>query len=171
MQGRVAKYLCDWTDTTNARVLFDSEEHGMDHDAFHSAVIGQTNVAFIIVTDTDDVFGGFVGQPIRPKKQPCESLFLFSFQCHGRAAVPARWFVTPEKVPTHRVFWFYNVDNGNGSWFQFGTGEKLSFGIDTWCFCNQVSQFVDGLGDETLAGVAWPDFYVPKRLLVVSLSR
>ena len=127
--ARCASTLKQWTGKTTANVIFDSMVDEFTNECFFNKVKGRPNIAQIATTTDGDVFGGFYSVAVTEQWEDFQdpSMFIFSFESHGRCRTPQR-FVVKEKWKSRacmRFFkdncngWFVRFDSGGG-WFYLG---------------------------------------------------
>ena len=118
------------------------------------------------------MFGGFYSVAVTKQEERFydPTIFVFSFESHGRCMTPQR-FVVEDEVRSEKYVRFFK-DNSNerfvdvGGWFgYFFLGNKKS---DTWC--SALSSGFVGIQNTTLTGNTYPDRFTCTRVVAVHLQ-
>ena len=172
--------LKEWTAASAAAVVYDSAVDPFTVDGLFAKVKNKPNVAVIGFTTGRDVFGEFYRIPITETDQKAAfdpSIFVFSFEAHGRCAAPKKFAVWPafvakaqavfckrEKERTYGFLWFW-VDGQGG--FYLGNERSMSY-------CKNAANAFAGLDNTTLTGANTThnggEYHHPTRLVAVQLS-
>ena len=147
-----------WTGKSGIRVVFDSVvDPFTDHDLF-DRIKGKRNVAVIAFTTDGDVFGGF--HHVAVTEHECSffdpSMFIFSFQSHGRCMTPQRFVLREEMKGNVSVYYYRDCRTGWFVWF--GADDVCSLGLGNErgaMWCHRLSNGFKGVQDTTLTGKAW----------------
>ena len=145
--------LKEWTGKTSAAVVFDSTNDEFTHDGLFNKVRGKENITVIGFTTDGDVFGGFSSraETKQDKRFYDPTIFVFSFESHGRCVTPQPFVVKgwlKEKVCVRwendwNGFVFFGVDFAGN--FLLGNESSKSY-------CHSMSRGFEGLEDTTLTG-------------------
>ena len=86
--------LKEWTGKDSVSCVYDSNVDAFTHDGLFEKIVNKPNIALVGFTADGDVFGAFHGPAAtrfgRNVYDP--SMFLFSFESHGRCPTPQRFF-------------------------------------------------------------------------------
>ena len=144
-----------WTGKASASVVYDSTVDEFTGNGLFEIVKDKPNVAIVGFTTDGDVFGGFYHdaeiESVNWFLDP--SMFIFSFESHGRCKTPQRFVVKEEERWRGEIisltmdgeygFVFFGVGCGRG----FYLGNEKSFS-----YCDELSRAFEGLEDTTLTG-------------------
>ena len=145
--------LTQWTGKPEATVVFDSLVDALAVDTFAQAVTGTPDVALVAVTTDGDVLGAFFSGALTGPDVACPdaSVFVFSFESHGRCMTPQRFVLKPSAVEHASVRLL--PAPGVGVEFLFSERASLLLSDDqTPSTTSSLSEAFDGLEDETLVG-------------------
>ena len=108
--------LKQWTGTSTATTLYDSDVECFSNRAVMDALQGRPNIALVAISTDGDVFGGFHSRPVRRRSPHANDpdIFLFSFRAYGSRDAPQRFVASREK--RDRALVRYNPCQGP-SWF------------------------------------------------------
>ena len=172
-------HLKQWTDTQNARVIYDSAVDEFTEDGLFEKVKGKENIALVGLTTEGDVFGGFYSVAVDSQDGEFNdpSIFAFSFESHGRCMTPQR-FAVNEKLRKDAGVTFYKGWPAGFVLFWAGCfASGFCLGNErSESFCDEVSFVFEGLENTTLTGNFIPRFdrtgprYHCARLVAVQLS-
>ena len=83
-----------WTGKVSAVIVFDSTVDEFTSDGLFEKVRGKPNVAVVGFTTDGGVFGGFYSVSVTTFETHYDpTVFVFSFESHGRCETPKRFVV------------------------------------------------------------------------------
>ena len=170
--------LKEWTGMTSAEVVYNSAVDEFTDDGLFEKVKGKPNIALIVFTSDEDVFGGFYSVAVTEQKKSFydPNIFAFSLESSGRCITPQKFevkdgvrdkanvfFYKDHLRKTFMTFWVYGVCG-----FHLGGQES-----NTRCW--GLSRGFAGLSDTTLSGETNYDDKNPsshhcRRLFAIQLS-
>ena len=107
---RCVDALKEWTGKVSATKIFDSTVDEFMDDRLFEKVKGKRNVAVVGFTTDGDVFGGFYSVAVtKQDKYYNPTMFVFSFESHGRCMTPQR-FVAKEEMKSRASVEFFKND-------------------------------------------------------------
>ena len=151
---RCVNALRQWTGKAKATVVYDSTFDEFMVEGLFDKVKGKPNIAIIATTMGGDVFGGFYSVAATKQDEYFfdPTIFVFSFESHGRCQTPKRFPVKEGyKTSAYVKFWkdnhagFVSFGAGSTGWFWLGNERSNSF-------CYYMSLAFQGLEDTTLTG-------------------
>ena len=94
---KLTEILQKWAGKTRFTVVFDSDADGAGFETFQTRLLHRSNLAFVGITQNNDVFGAYLNVTI-DRISFCSFYddpdhFIFSFNTNGRCRTPRRWFV------------------------------------------------------------------------------
>ena len=174
--GKCTRQLKEWTGKAHGDVIYDSKADPFTADGLFEKVKGKENIALIATTSDGDVFGGFYRHDVTEQNRLFSNptIFIFSFESHGRCTTPKR-FSVKERLKQKATVCFNNnhingfvdfwVDNAGG----FFLGNQKSNSV-----CVNLSRGFEGIHDTTLTGKNGTNLIGPyhhcTRLVAVQLS-
>ena len=146
--------LKEWTGKASAAIVFDSTVDEFTHKGLFNKVEGKENIAVIGFTADGDMFGGFYSKAVtEPEKKFFDpSIFIFSFESHGRCAMPQQFIV--KEGMKEDVFVRFDKNGRKGFVFfgVYGFGGFFLGNQTSDSYCWDISRVCDGLVDTTLTG-------------------
>ena len=169
--------LKEWTGKARATIVYDSKIDPFTHNGLFQVVKGKPNIAIVGFTTGGDVFGGFYSVAVteQDKNFYDPTMFIFSFESHGRCETPQR-FVLKEELKEKANVYFYKEHSYGVVWFGvYLCGWFLLGNERSDSFCCNISRAFDRLEDTTLTGqnnTDWthPPFHHCTRLVAVQLE-
>ena len=100
--------LKEWTGASDAAILYDSTVDEFCPDGVFNTIKNKTNVAIIGFTTDGDVVGGFysVAVPYQGDEFRDPTVFLFSFESHGRCMTPQRFTLRSDARDSAEVYFY-----------------------------------------------------------------
>ena len=169
----LVRVLTIWTGKNTARLLYDSTVDEFTADGFFEKVRCKPNIAVVGFTSRDDVFGAFhsvaVAERDREVKDP--TVFVFSFESHGRCATPKMFTLNPVVKWKEAVCLCTGGRDGSHGFLkvsnpQAGCEVFLGTPKHQTC-CHDTRKCFEGLDDTTLTRSV---FYRCTRVLAVQMD-
>ena len=147
--------LVQWTKNANARVVYDSNTDFFTDKELFEHVKDRGDIALIAFTTDGDVFGGYYSVAVTQQDKDFydDSVFMFSFESHGRCETPQLFALKQEMSHLARVKYF-NAD-GNGWFVRFGVygfGHLGLGDINSRTWNKNFACCFQGMQDTTLTG-------------------
>ena len=143
-----------WTGKTRTTIIYDSKRDPFTDQGLFDKVKGKENIAVIGFTTDGDVFGGFYNVAVMEQRVEFydPTMFVFSFESHGRCVTPQRFAVKQELKDDANVRFYKNNQNGF-VWFGVNDIGRFLLGNESSkSFCCDMSRGFEGLQDTTLTG-------------------
>ena len=167
--------LKEWTGKARATILYDSTVDEFTRKGLFDKVKDKRDVAVVGFTTDGDVFGGFYSVAVTKQGEFFwdPTIFIFSFESHGRCMTPQR-FVPKEGLKRKANVFFNNNDNGFVEiWVNCFGGFYLG-NESSNSYCRDLSKGFEGIQDTTLTGKdgTYPEgpYHHCTRLVAVQLS-
>ena len=106
--------LKEWTGKARATIIYDSTVDEFTHAGIFVKVKGKHDIALVGFTTDGDVFGGFYSIAVTEQEVDFfdPSIFVFSFESHGRCMTPQRFFVKEGQNENASVCFLHNDSSG-----------------------------------------------------------
>ena len=147
------KALKQWTRKASATIIYDSTVDEFTAECLFDKVKSKPNITLVGFTTDGVVFGVFFSVAVTKQERDFfdPSIFLFSFESHGRCVTPQRFVVKKEmKKKAFVNFWKSDNDRGFVLIAMFG-GSGLYFGNESSkSYCRDLSDSFKGIEDTTL---------------------
>ena len=116
-----------WTGKANVNILFDSTVDEFTKQGLFDKVVEKPNIAVVVFTDNDDVFGVYSAVAARTEEVPFEDpdMFVFLFQSRWRRGTMKRFLATEEGRQDYFVLFL--PDNSNGAFVRFASHHENHF--------------------------------------------
>ena len=171
---RCVNALKEWTGKARVTIIYDSVVDEFTDECLFQAVKGKPNVAIIATTTDGDVFGGFYSVAVMEQYEEFfydPSIFLFSFESHGRCMTPQRFLVKEERRRGNASVEFCNDDTfGRLVIFYSGCGGISLGNEESFTWCNALSSGFVGIEDTTLTGTTGHEKFTCYRLVAIQLE-
>ena len=170
---RCADALKEWTGKARETIVFDSTVDEFTYDGLFEKIKGKPNIAIVATTTDGDVFGGFYSVAVTEQGRSFfdPSIFIFSFESHGRCMTPQR-FVLKEENRKYASVLFYKKDFWSGRFVVFDgyLGHFFLGNEKSRTICADLSQGFEGIDNTTLTGKENNGAFTCCRLVAIQLE-
>ncbi|ELP90640.1 hypothetical protein EIN_022690 [Entamoeba invadens IP1] len=121
------KQLEEWTDLRVGNCVFDSLIDNWDQSnaTFRNAVLGKNNLVFIVKTDKNLVFGGFVSATIESVNTWNQDMNAFVFTMNNLNTLPSKMMFKINNCDIQNAF--LCEQESSGTLFRFGNGDIMVY--------------------------------------------
>ena len=169
------KALKEWTGSSSATIVYDSNVDSFTHEGFFNKIQGKRDIAVVAFTTDGDVFGGYYNMAMTRQDTNIYDprVFVFSFESHGRCLTP-QMFAVKQRLRDEANVWFdSDCDKGFVLFWVTRVGGFWLGNQSSKSYCNDISEGFERLGDTTLTGKNGTNkgpFHHCTRLVALQLS-